>query len=215
MSDTLYSVIRKTAQVGDAATDACGDPAQVGLTVNSVPAFLNFTARETIAAVANLDIDPAPWKAAAVEYRADGWYRITKILDEPYNLTAAIGPQVEQLQQLALIWPFIERGLHPTYKPEKRSTAEWFAYRSARRNASEALDAASAEAFADSELEWAWGILETERGGGEFQALAARHLIDPATPWDQDAYDAMTGEYRRTVGQLHPDDADLRQSAAA
>lgn len=215
MSDTLYSVVRKTAKRGDAATDACGDPAQIGRTINSVPAFLNFTARETLAAIANLDIDPAPWLVATVEYRAGDWYAITKVLDEPYDLKAAIGPQAEQLQQLALIWPFIERGLHPTYKPQTRSTAEVFVYRSARSNASEALDAASAAAFADSPLEWAWDILETERGGGEFLALAARHLIDPATAWDQGAYDAMTGEYRRTVGPLHPEDADLRQPAAA
>ena len=213
MSDTLYSVVRKTAKPGDAATDACGDPAQIGHTINSVPAFLNFTARETLAAVANLDIDPTPWAVATVEYRADGWYAITKILEEPYNLTAAIGPQAEQLQQLALIWPFIDRDLHPTYKPEERSATEAFTYRAARRNASEALDAASAEAFTDSPLEWAWDILETDRGGGEFQALAARHLIDPATPWDQDAYDAMTREYRLHVGQLHPDDTDLTQPA--
>jgi hypothetical protein len=40
--------------------------------------------------------------------------------------------------------------------------------------------------------------------------LVARDLIDEATPWDQAAYDLLTGLWRRVIGPIHPDDEVLR-----
>ena len=41
-------------------------------------------------------------------------------------------------------------------------------------------------------------------------ALVVRDLIDEATPWNQAAYDLLTGPWRTVIGPIHPDDADLR-----
>ena len=41
-------------------------------------------------------------------------------------------------------------------------------------------------------------------------ALVVRDLIDDATPWNQAAYDRLTGPWRRVIGPIHPDDEVLR-----
>ena len=42
------------------------------------------------------------------------------------------------------------------------------------------------------------------------EALAVRDLIDEATPWNREAYDLLTGPWRRAIGPVHPDDEVLR-----
>ena len=37
-------------------------------------------------------------------------------------------------------------------------------------------------------------------------ALVVRDLIDPDTPWTQDAYDALTGPWATAIGPVHPED---------
>ena len=41
-------------------------------------------------------------------------------------------------------------------------------------------------------------------------ALVVRDLIEEGTPWDQAAYDVLTGPWRRIIGPIHPDDEALR-----
>ena len=41
-------------------------------------------------------------------------------------------------------------------------------------------------------------------------ALVVRDLIDDATPWNQAAYDRLTGPWRRVIGPIHPGDEVLR-----
>ncbi len=41
-------------------------------------------------------------------------------------------------------------------------------------------------------------------------ALVVRDLIEEGTPWDQAAYDVLTGPWRRAIGPIHPEDEVLR-----
>jgi hypothetical protein len=45
-------------------------------------------------------------------------------------------------------------------------------------------------------------------------ALTVRDLIGTRDGWDQSAYDLLTGPWRKVVGPIHPDDADLRVMGA-
>ena len=71
--------------------------------------------------------------------------------------------------------------------------AAWVAARDAARDAAQgaARDAARGAAWGA-----AWGLL-------------LRDLIGQRHGWDQAAYDALTGPWRRTIGPIHPDDAPM------
>ncbi|MHA7176151.1 hypothetical protein ACX80D_05800 [Arthrobacter sp. Sr24] len=51
-----------------------------------------------------------------------------------------------------------------------------------------------------------WGNVYENLMGTELHALAARHLIQEDTAWNQAAYDVITTPYRRFYGPVHPDD---------
>ena len=42
------------------------------------------------------------------------------------------------------------------------------------------------------------------------RGLLLRDLIGQRPGWDQAAYDLLTGPWRRTIGPIHPDDAEMK-----
>ena len=92
----------------------------------------------------------------------------------------AFGPQGEQVAAL------IERARCLTAAEIKRLHAARYAARAAAGYA--AWDAAG------------------DAAGDTACALTVRDLIGQRDGWDQAAYDALTGPWRRTIGPIHPDD---------
>ena len=88
---------------------------------------------------------------------------------------------------------------------ERAIDAALNAARSARLNAICSASAASGAVFRAVE------DADEARGAGcAALALAVRDLIDEATAWNQEAYDCLTGPWRRAIGPVHPDDEVLR-----
>ena len=53
------------------------------------------------------------------------------------------------------------------------------------------------------------GAATGDAAGDTACALTVRDLIGQRDGWDQAAYDALTGPWRRTIGPIHPDDAPM------
>ena len=199
--DRKYAVVPRTLELGEEATRLRGLPAAVASTPGTTLALHNFTGLEILRTLADLSAEPEPWVIAAVECdEGSDAYRVKDFLDTPVNLEVRIGPQAEQLCNLAWFW----------------LDGRYTGHRSDRWSTNEIVEAAGAHtagtaALVESGLEWGWNKSLLKYTGDftglEFTALAARHLITEGTPWDQAAYDALTMPYRRTVGPLHPDDA--------
>ena len=204
-TEPLYAVVPLAAKTGDTATNGDGGPAETGTTPDAAPALINFSGNQILEALANLSINKRPWSIArVVRRRPTGSLGVLEILDEPLNLVGRLGPQAFHLSALAAIWSSVQEGgpLAADYSPGTRWTStQILAFRRARRAVAAVLDSSG--------LEYGWEAVQGEYDGAEFAALAARHLIAEGTPWDQEAYDRLTHEYRLYVGPLHPDDADL------
>ena len=104
-----------------------------------------------------------------------------------------------------------------TWYAAKAADRAWYADRvaasSAARDAAKAADrdlvavrvaARDAVEVSVRDREAAWVAAITA------EALAVRNLIDEATEWNQEAYDLLTGPWRRVIGPIHPDDEVLR-----
>ena len=91
--------------------------------------------------------------------------------------------------------------------------ADWYAARAA---AVDRVEAAVADRFAARRAARraarsavrAWFVAQDASAAAE--ALVVRDLIDEATEWNQEAYDLLTGPWRRVIGPIHPDDEVLR-----
>ncbi len=64
----------------------------------------------------------------------------------------------------------------------------------------------------DTDRVTAWNIILTaaintnELVGDAAVALASRDLVDGNTPWNQNAYDILTAQWRKVIGPVYPDD---------
>ena len=122
----------------------------------------------------------------------------------------ALGPQGVQVAAL------IERCATLTADDVRRLDATrdaawdaWDATRAARVAARDAArDAAwlaARVAARDAARDAAWGAALDATAG-----LMCRDLIGQYPGWDQDAYNLLTGPWRRTIGPIHPDDAEMK-----
>jgi hypothetical protein len=73
----------------------------------------------------------------------------------------------------------------------------------ARFGAGVAAGAAVRDAARDAARKAAWEVSIAA------VALVVRDLIEEGTPWNQAAYDCLTGPWRRVIGPIHPDDEVL------
>ena len=127
------------------------------------------------------------------------------------------GPQGEQVAA------FIERCATLTADDVRRLDAAWDATRDAARDAAwDATRDATRDAARDAAWDAtrdaaraAWGATrDATRAAWDAAwdaawALLVRDLIGQHPGWDQAAYDALTGPWRRTIGPIHPDDAPM------
>ena len=94
--------------------------------------------------------------------------------------------------------------------------AAWAADRDAARGEAlaAAWDAAWAAGWAAAwaaarDAGWAAAWAAGWAAGWAAEALVAHDLIDENTPWNQAAYDLLTGLWRRVIGPIHPADEVL------
>ena len=114
------------------------------------------------------------------------------------------GPQGEQVAAL------IERCRVLSGVEVDRLAVAWNATRGATRNR-DAAWAATFHAARDAAREAAWDAAwhAAWAAGDATRGLLLRDLIGQRHGWDQAAYDALTGPWRRTIGPIHPDDAPM------
>ncbi len=107
----------------------------------------------------------------------------------------ADNPQAAQIDEL------VGRAGRLTSVECDRLATDWVAARLAARLAARV---AARDASRDADWFAAWVADRVA------EALAVRDLIDEATPWNREAYDLLTGPWRRAIGPVHSDDEVLR-----
>ena len=119
--------------------------------------------------------------------------------------------------QAAEIDALIERAGPLTAVECDRLVAAWVTARTAARAAAwvaarvAAWDAAGDAAGDAARFAVRFAVRNAVRDAADAAvALVVRDLIEEGTPWDQAAYDLLTGPWRRIIGPVHPDDEVLR-----
>lgn len=134
---------------------------------------------------------------------------MTPELVEGDDLLEAFGPQWREVcalaHQMAAITPTQASGLVDS--PVAAWDAAWRAAKAGGKSRASAMIAASCVC---AELAWeAAGDAAWSAAGDAADALVARDLITPDGPWDQAAYDLLTGPLRKAGITVHPDDPAL------
>jgi hypothetical protein len=147
----------------------------------------------------------------AMQYTsADGW---TVVSVEP--LDGLLGPQAAHLKAAVAR---AERTL--TWNPDPPEASEVYygilnaRYETGFRRSRQCEDAAEDALTKYGADGWWWANGWFCDYGPEMLALAARDLIDEATPWNQAAYDELTAPWVAAFGPIHPEDATAELPAA-
>lgn len=151
--------------------------------------------------IAELDGTPGTADLVVTELRPDLESLISSQLGPDHASLAALATTILAHDEAALNGPgetLYDRAYRLDTGETLEETEEWF---TAENSAKESLAAAG--------ITFDWNTLRSCISGSEFLPLAARHLIDENTPWNQAAYDYLTQPWRTTIGALHPDDAPI------
>ena len=140
--------------------------------------------------------------------------QIDALIERAGRLTPdEIGKLAEDADQDAVRAWFAARQVARRVAQDADRHADWYAARAA---AVDRVEAAVADRFAARRAARraarsavrAWFVAQDASAAAE--ALVVRDLIDEATEWNQEAYDLLTGPWRRVIGPIHPDDEVLR-----
>lgn len=130
----------------------------------------------------------------------ENYLRTTEVTDE--DLAQTFGPQWEQIVEL------VRTMFTLTSAQWERLDASWDANRDTSWAASQTVSQTAGRVAGRNVARDAGRAVGWDAGMGAVMALNIRDLIGQYG-FTQEHYDTLTGPWRRVVGGLHPDDADL------